>query len=271
MPDFSQLIDRGKTAEVYHYRDNQILKLFALDRTPQKVSDEFQKSQIIFKSGVDIPEPKELVTIDNRLGIVSQFIAGTSMKSLLLKKPWMTLKWAQLFAQKHAELHTVSVPTLTPLNPYLKREIMDSEQLSKSTKDHICGYLDTLPDGQTLYHGDFHPGNLLCNGTKTYIIDWVAAAAGNPCADVAMTELLLNPNFCPPEMSSLKRIVYILYKTVFLKLYLKYYLQYTPYTLEDIQAWYLPVAASALKYCKGHQDQFLLKRIDHYLKLYTLN
>jgi aminoglycoside phosphotransferase (APT) family kinase protein len=55
----------------------------------------------------------------------------------------------------------------------------------------ILGILDHLPGGNTLCHGDFHPGNILHSNGRDYIIDWSGASRGDIAADVAHTYILL--------------------------------------------------------------------------------
>jgi aminoglycoside phosphotransferase (APT) family kinase protein len=43
-------------------------------------------------------------------------------------------------------------------------------------------------------HGDLHPFNVLADASGLTVLDWTGAILGDPCFDVALTELLLaNP------------------------------------------------------------------------------
>jgi Ser/Thr protein kinase RdoA (MazF antagonist) len=73
----------------------------------------------------------------------------------------------------------------------LQRKINSADALSVSLKASLLKTLDTLPDGNRVCHGDFHPANVLMSGKDANIIDWIDAARGNPLADVARTTIIL--------------------------------------------------------------------------------
>ena len=56
----------------------------------------------------------------------------------------------------------------------------------------------SLPDGDRLSHGDFHPANILMDGDEPVIIDWSNVTRGDPAADVARTLVILESGEPPP-------------------------------------------------------------------------
>ncbi|MDQ3294756.1 MAG: phosphotransferase, partial [Actinomycetota bacterium] len=49
-------------------------------------------------------------------------------------------------------------------------------------------------------HGDFHPFNVLADGTECVVLDWTGALLADPCFDVAFTELVVgNPPLVLPD------------------------------------------------------------------------
>ena len=46
------------------------------------------------------------------------------------------------------------------------------EKLPEKDLPSILRLFDTLPEGNRVCHGDFHPGNLLTCRGQTYVIDW---------------------------------------------------------------------------------------------------
>jgi aminoglycoside phosphotransferase (APT) family kinase protein len=60
----------------------------------------------------------------------------------------------------------------------------------------------TRPDPQlrVVCHGDFHPFNVLADGSRTVVLDWTAAQIAHPAYDLAFTHLLLaNPPLDAPK------------------------------------------------------------------------
>ncbi|WP_234893062.1 phosphotransferase [Sphingobium yanoikuyae] len=60
-------------------------------------------------------------------------------------------------------------------------------------------YLDRLPDGNILTHGDFHLGNVMMTPQGMMVIDWSKAAAGHPAADAVRSEMLMRFGIGPAD------------------------------------------------------------------------
>ena len=80
-----------------------------------------------------------------------------------------------------------------------------------------------------LCHGDLHPLNVLYDGNKFWIIDWVDATAGNPLADACRTYLIFKQF---NQRSS--------------GIYLRLFCKETGSKSDDVLAWLPIVAASRL-------------------------
>ena len=65
-------------------------------------------------------------------------------------------------------------------------------------KATVFEVLDSLPDGDRLCHGDFHPGNILRTDGEPVIIDWPNVTAGDPTADYVRTDLMMRMGSIPP-------------------------------------------------------------------------
>ena len=66
-----------------------------------------------------------------------------------------------------------------------------SSQLSDSLKNNALKSLYQMDYKQTLCHLDFHLENILYDGSKYVIIDWVNAKSGNPVMDIARSYIIL--------------------------------------------------------------------------------
>ena len=63
--------------------------------------------------------------------------------------------------------------------------------LDNYLKEKLLSLFIRLDDGsECLCHGDFHPLNILFDGSKYWIIDWVDTTAGSPLADACRTYLI---------------------------------------------------------------------------------
>ena len=98
--------------------------------------------------------------------------------------------------------------------------------------------LDTLPRGDRVLHGDFHPGNLLADGDNVGVIDWVGAARGAPEADHARTQLLLTWGDPQPGTPFMERAVIKMGRSAFASRYVRAYKRGSPRKLDRVSDWF---------------------------------
>lgn len=92
--------------------------------------------------------------------------------------------------------------TLDELWPHVRGSV------AATRRDDLEDALERLVAGQphrgsaVVCHGDFHPFNLLAQGTRTTVLDWTGAIVAPPAYDVAFTWLLLRypPLAAPPGL-----------------------------------------------------------------------
>ena len=120
-------------------------------------------------------------------------IDGPSALSELMRHPLHLAGFMRSFSALHEKILSIPGPANLPsLREQLYTLQAQTERLPKKDLLSILRLLDTLPQGNKVCHGDFHPGNLLTCRGKTYVIDWGAAHTGCPLSDVAHTFLLLS-------------------------------------------------------------------------------
>ncbi len=240
-----QRIGQGRTAEVYAWGDNRILKLFMAWCSAAMVEHELKVAQATYESGLAVPKVEGIVEVDGRRGIVYERIDGPSMLKKLTSRPWTIIRLARWLAELHAEMHTRSIPHLPSQRERLQRRIRNVEALSPATKEATLKALARLPDDSAACHGDFHPDNILMSPRRPIIIDWIDATRGNPLADVARTSLLLQIGV-PPGINVPIRLMIESIRSVFHQAYLMRYMQLRSVSREQIAAWRAPIAAARL-------------------------
>ncbi|MGL5352877.1 MAG: aminoglycoside phosphotransferase family protein, partial [Clostridium sp.] len=112
-------------------------------------------------------------------------------------------------------------------------------------KAELFKYIDKLPDGNILCHGDFHPDNVIVTKNKEIIIDWMTATKGNKLADIARTCVMLRFGVVPNKSSIETKIINFGRNKLY-EAYLNHYVKISGVTHEEIRMWELPVAAARL-------------------------
>ena len=95
-------------------------------------------------------------------------------------------KLGAAFGRMQAQIHAVPAPDDWPADSWIQRCGPDQDPLQEK--------LRTLTtDTPTLLHLDYHPMNVMTDGSEiTAVLDWANAAAGDPRADYARTYTILH-------------------------------------------------------------------------------
>jgi len=247
--DMLKKINAGRTATIFRYGDEKVLKLYRPSFPEKVIDEEFQIGLQLNNVGLDVPHTHELVDYNGSKGIVFDFISGASMLQSLPKRPWKVFAYAALMAQLHFKIHsaqTSRVTGLTRLKETLHDKISRVSLLTSDEKELIISQLSELKDGSTICHGDFHPDNIIISSTRMVTVDWLTARIGNPVADVARTWLLLTMGTLPENKTALEVYLAKIFRDLFCRRYLSEYKKLSNYSHCQLEKWKLPIAAARL-------------------------
>ena len=235
-------LGRGYYAEVFAYGEGKVVKLFDDGRDAESANHEAQVTTVARESGIPAPKIYDVVTVNDRAGIVMERIDGENMIQWGTSLPWRVYTGAKLMARLHVDMHSkrgVDIPA--PQEEMLDR-IQSAPGVEESVKLQAAEQLATLPDGDSFCHGDFHPGNILMAPGNPVIIDWEGGASAHPASDVAKTVVLIQSGV--PLERGIRRVVIEAARKYFLSTYLKEYFNLTGMTWDDVSPWLLPAAVS---------------------------
>lgn len=192
-----------------------------------------------------VPKVYEMVEIDGRHGIVYEEIKGTDLLKTMLVSFGKINHYAKKLAHYHLDIQKPVNGTLNSVKDKLEEDLNRVNVLPEEFKKIIRNYLKELPEGNTLCHLDFHPGNIMIAGNKAVFLDWMTACRGDACADVARTCIMLKYGGVEHAPWIMKKLISISQHRIY-KVYIKEYLMISNRRIEDINRWELPVAAARL-------------------------
>jgi hypothetical protein len=145
------LIGRGRTADVYAWGSDRVLKLYQSWMPATPIEREFVITCTARTAGLPVPAAHELIEIEGRLGIVFERIEGISMLKVLETQPLRFAAVAHQLAELHAHMHTCIIPPGSyTQRQQIERGIELTTALSDETKETIRGVLAGLPEGQVV-------------------------------------------------------------------------------------------------------------------------
>lgn len=251
-----QPIARGRTADIFAWEPDQILKLFHADRSLASAEYEARISRLVHASGLAIPAVGEIIETHGRYGLTYERIEGASLLTDLVARPWTLMRAALTLAELHTTIHDHHGADLPTIRQRLEKNIRSAASLPSSVEAQLLDSLSTLHDERSLLHGDFHPDNVLLTTRGPIIIDWNDATVGDPWADVARTSLLLTASQLPPDAPG--RLFISAGRRWLHRVYLKRYTKLRPEGRARLARWQPIVAAARLaENIPGERDRLM--------------
>jgi uncharacterized protein (TIGR02172 family) len=249
-----KLTGKGMTAEVYEWGHDRVLKLYFERFSDDWIRNEAKKGYTVYEAGVPSPAVFEMVEIEGRKGLILQRIFGKSILSHIEVEPWKLYYYAQQTAGLHHRIHKYTADDLPSQKERFSYTIKCSSEILGDKVSRILDYVESLPNGISVCHGDLHFNNIIVSDDKLVAIDWNSAYKGNPLGDVARTCMIINSPAMPPGTSNIMAMLSQYTKGLIYWNYLSEYMRLNKVRFEDIDAWILPVAAAKLK-DKNHREK----------------
>lgn len=174
------------------YRDgDKTVKLFALGYKKSNVLNEaLNHSRVEESTDLLIPKLLEVSTNGGRWALVTEYVEGESLQSLMSREPEREDEYLSNFVKLQMKVLGQRVPLLSMLSDKCKRKLTEA-QIDENVRYELMHRLDGFKRHTKLCHGDFNPANIIVDSKgKYHIIDWAHASQGNASFDAANTYLI---------------------------------------------------------------------------------
>lgn len=236
-------IAERKTKTVYR-EDNKTIKLFIENYSVADILNEALNLERVSEgTNLKIPKLLEVSKIKNRWAIITEYIEGETLESLMKTHSDKMDEYLKLFIEIQLKVQSQCVSMLNRMKEKYKHRIQDANNISEYTKFELLQRLLGMESHKELCHGDFDPSNIVINEkNEYYIIDWAHVTSGNGAGDCAQTYLsfAINDNI---ELADK---------------YLNKFVEMSEIGKSDIQGW-LPIIA-AKELAKKPEEQDILKK-----------
>lgn len=240
-------IAQGRQAEIFAWEAGSVLKLY---RTPDAIGElEVEEAAMTAAKAANAPVPAALgrTEFGGRPGLIIERVHGVDMLSKLDRQPWTLPGIGPTMARCHAALHeTIAPASVHGLKDVLAGRMRRSPLVPEAVRAFAIEALASLPDGDRLCHGDFHPGNIIVGARGPMVIDWPNSTRGDPHADVARTLLMMRMGERPEGGSVIVRRLERIGRKVIIARYLSTYRKLRGLDDGLLARWEIPVAAQRL-------------------------
>ncbi len=231
------------------YRDgDKTIKLFVPDYSKANILNEaLNQARVEEGTSLNIPKLIEVRKIGDRWALVSEYIEGVTLESLMNNHPEKMDEYMDLFVNIQLEILENTVPLLSTLKDKFRRKLTEASNINDEIRYELLQRLEGQKNHRKLCHGDFNPSNIIIkeNG-EHYIIDWAHVTQGNASADAARSFLL----FSMQGKASLA------------EQYLRTFAQKSGIDIRNIQRWVPIVAATQMTKGREEEQAFLSRWID---------
>lgn len=239
-PRYGKPMAFGYTADIYRSGD-RVLKVFSPEFSKAMVYREACVMACIEDCGIRIPSITAVREEGGFWLTESEFVEGRDMLTIIFG--FLASGDAESahgvirrMAAIQAKINRTSANGLQDYKAYAASVIRENTHLTETTRTRTLELLKSLPDGNGICHGDFHPQNVIVNSAdEVCVLDWVEAGGSHPACDPART--YMNLCYLPPVP---------LFQNPDLRLaqvYMDAYTEQSGLTREEILAW-LPVHAA---------------------------
>jgi len=184
-----EVIGQGATTTIY--RDgNKAVKLY-VNAPPNEAENEADRQLFAFYAGLPVPAVIGVRRLDEKnVALYMELISGKPLFQPKMGKDERN-DAINTLVKLQCMVHKVQAIGQPKQIDKILWKIKQTPHISASQKNQLLLSLERLDTGSNnLCHGDIHPLNILYDGNKHWIIDWVDSTAGNPLADACRTYLI---------------------------------------------------------------------------------
>ena len=230
---------RGRSADFYPYEKDKIVKLFLKEISREEIDIECENTIEAFRTGCTAMQCYGEIEFDGRIGIILDRVNGIPMTKLPEKNPLSLFTCSKMLAEQHLIVHSKHSNKLRDVRKvavdFLSNKAMDI--LTDEEKAKAKTYIESLPEGDTVLHLDFHTENILVDNGKCVAIDWLTAARGHHEVEVAQMQFLFHDSLLFPGCSKFQLMLYSTLRSFIYNGYIKRYKKATGVDLNEVKKW----------------------------------
>lgn len=178
----------GANGDVYGLEDGHVLKLY-LPGLPLDVARlEMAWAEAARRGGVNAAAASELVRCGDRVGALYPLPEARTLAAVIDGDPESLEAWTLREAALLRKIHRVPCPQgLLPRATEVCHQMVDrlGAFFTGEEIDRLHRLIESLPQRDTLLHGDFHPKNIMVCGDALTLLDLADASVGHPLYDLA--------------------------------------------------------------------------------------
>ena len=183
-----EIIGQGGNGTVYRLDEDTIVKVYKPDVGLTEIEKEraFAKNALV--NGVPCVIAYDVVKCGDSYGIVFEMLKSDTLGHAMKNNPEKMDEYIKKYAALAKELHSTKMPegVFVNIKTILHKRVPNLAQwCTPEELELIDSLIDEMPDGDTLIHGDLHPGNIMIQDGELLLIDMPEVTVGTPIWDMS--------------------------------------------------------------------------------------
>ncbi len=179
---------KGGTGECFRIGEDQILKLYYNDFPKERALQEKRNAKTAFVAGIPTPISFDLVTANERYGIVYELINCKTMSEVLQENPSDADEIGKELARLAHTIHdaTVNETDFPKSTEKIEKAVPQATYLDSRTRENLVNFMRQLDASTNYVHGDFHTNNVILTNDEFMLIDMGSFSLGSYLFDLAV-------------------------------------------------------------------------------------
>ncbi len=197
--DGCEIIGRGACGECYRIDDETIIKLYYDNTDPKFIEYEKALAKKAFVMGIPTAISYDIVEAGGRVGVVYELIKSKTLGELIRIDSTKTDEYVRMYADICKQVHSIHTkdPDIPSFKNSNRADINNITGITDGERNYLYRFLDLVPDGDTLIHGDLNINNIMVQDGECCLIDMGELSTGIPMFDIS--RILFSMIYAAPE------------------------------------------------------------------------
>ncbi|MBR6399646.1 MAG: anti-sigma factor antagonist [Firmicutes bacterium] len=183
-----EIIGQGGNGTVYRLDDDKIVKVYRPVVKLEQIEREREFAKTALINGAPCVIAYDVVKCGESYGIVFEMLKSDTLGHAIKNNPDKFEEYVEKYAALAKELHGAGLQNgvFTNIKTVLHKRVPNLAQwCSEDELKLIDSLIDEMPDGNSIIHGDLHPGNIMIQDGELLLIDMPEVTMGPKIWDIA--------------------------------------------------------------------------------------